>query len=822
MTDKELIGKLDAMVKALQKAKKKTDKTNILLDARKDFGEEADELMAFFRFLLDPSIVTGLSDAKINKKVTVRPDIDVQYLSCGYLYIMGASHNTGSDASIATIQNYLHKNPEYEEFLKRLFTKNLPIGVEAATINKVYGEEIIPVWEVQQGYPIGKVKLKDGIWFSLSQKLNGCFTWDTSILMADGSEKHIVDIQPGDVVQTFDESTRELSTAKVLNKFENGLKPLSEWVRISCDTNCGGTKYRYTAKMTKNHKVFTPSGWIEAGNLQVGDTIYTKDYELSDTQISVLLGIGLGDANVVKDYKYSSITRYVYIKKAADEKYLFNTMSVFDGFIGVTTRKTSGFGKPVTRVNLKTFHNLPSYLSSNKNILRTGYTFTEDIINHLTPLALALFYIDDGCRESCKKDGYERSVNVQPRAQLALHRHPKESAERLSKYLNEKYGITNRIVKYDDHYKDCGYQLEMDVNGTIKFYDLIAKYIPPEMRPSKLSHDWLDVPYEDWTKDFGEYKLVKKTIGKIEQMNEVWKRPARKSLRSYDLEVDGTHTYFANRIAVHNCRGTMYKGELISRQAQKFKGLDHIKNDLLALYDGDASRRDAWVFDGELIYKNPERMSDGEAFRYGTGLLNSDNKDKTGIKFVIFDVIPVVEFDRGKCTIPYKIRRIGLNCLRAEITRKHLENIEIVPMVYEGKDQNVIPKWLDYAVEHDWEGLMLNTDVPYRRARHNGCLKIKRFYTVDLRIIAIEEGQNRLAGTMGALVVDYKGNEIRVGSGFDDATRAAVWANPDNYIGKIVECKYKEVTMDKKTGLESLQFPTFVRFRDDKNEVSYG
>ena len=443
MTDKELIGKLDAMVKALQSTKKKTDKTRILLDARKDFGDEDDELMFFFRFLLDPAIVTGLSDAKINKKVAAKPDLDFGHYSCGCLYLMGKGHNTGSDASIATIQNYLHKNPEYEEFLKRLFTKNLPIGVEAATINKVYGEEIIPVWEVQQGYPIDKVKLKDGIWFSLSQKMNGN-------------------------------------------------------------------------------------------------------------------------------------------------------------------------------------------------------------------------------------------------------------------------------------------------------------------------------------------------------------------------------------------RGTMHRGEIISRQAQKFKGLDHIKNDLLSLYDGDASRRDAWVFDGELIYKNPERMSDGEAFRYGTGLLNSDNKDKTGIKFVIFDVIPVVEFDRGKCTIPYKIRRIGLNCLRAEIARKHLENIEIVPMVYEGKDQNVIPKWLDYAVEHDWEGLMLNTDVPYRRARHNGCLKIKRFYTVDLRIIAIEEGQNRLAGTMGALVVDYKGNELRIGSGFDDATRAAVWENPDDYIGKIVECRYKEVTMDKKTGLESLQFPTFVRFRNDKNEVSYG
>nr|DAG35287.1 MAG TPA: THERMOSTABLE DNA LIGASE [Bacteriophage sp.] len=443
MTDKELIGKLDAMVKALQGTKKKTDKSRILLDARKDFGDEDDELMAFFRFLLDPAIVTGLSDAKINKKVTAKPDIDIQYLSCGYLYIMGTSHNTGSDASIATIQNYLHKNPEYEDFLKRLFTKNLPIGVEAATINKVYSEEIVPVWEVQQGYPIDKVKLKKGIWFSLSQKENGN-------------------------------------------------------------------------------------------------------------------------------------------------------------------------------------------------------------------------------------------------------------------------------------------------------------------------------------------------------------------------------------------RGTLFNGDIISRQGQKFQGLDHIKSDLLALYDGDTELLNTRFFDGELIYKNPEGWPDGAAFRYGTGLLNSDSKDKTGIKFVIFDTDFAKDFVQDKCATPYMVRREYLNELRKKIKDKHLENIEIVPMVYEGTDQSMIPQWLDYAVEQGWEGLMLNTSVPYRRARHNGCLKIKRFYTVDLRITAIEEGQNRLAGTMGALVVDYKGNELRIGSGFDDSTRAAVWENPDDYIGKIVECKYKEVSCDKKTGAESLQFPTFVRFRDDKNEVSYG
>ena len=437
MKDKELIGKLDAMVKELQKEKKKTEKTRILLDARKAFGDEADELMAFFRFLLDPAIVTGLSDAKINKKVAAKPDIDIQYLSCGYLYIMGAGHNTGSDASIATIQNYLHKNPEYEEFLKRLFTKNLPIGVEAATINKVYGEEIIPVWEVQQGYPIDKYKFKKGELIFASRKLNGS-------------------------------------------------------------------------------------------------------------------------------------------------------------------------------------------------------------------------------------------------------------------------------------------------------------------------------------------------------------------------------------------RGTYFKGDIISRQAQKFEGLDHIIKDIEKIIGTD------YAVDGELIRRNIDGLTDGQNFRETISILNSDGNEKSLIKFVIFDIVPIDEFERDACTENYSVRKKRLLDLKNKIQKNGTQNIEVVQMVYEGTDVNDVYDWLDYAVKHDWEGLVVNRQVPYRRTRHNGCLKVKRFYTVDLRITAIEEGQNRLAGTMGALVVDYKGNELRVGSGFDDATRAAVWENPDNYIGKIVEIKYKEKSCDKKTGLESLQFPTFVRFRNDKNEVSYG
>ena len=139
-----------------------------------------------------------------------------------------------------------------------------------------------------------------------------------------------------------------------------------------------------------------------------------------------------------------------------------------------------------------------------------------------------------------------------------------------------------------------------------------------------------------------------------------------------------------------------------------------------------------------------------------------------------------------------------------------------------GTDQSKIPELLEQMVKEDKEGLMVNLDVPYKRKRHNGILKVKRFYTMDLPIIECEEGSGRLSGTLGAFVLDYKGNPVRVGSGFSDEQRASFWSCRKNLYGVLCEVKYKEISSDKSTGAESLQFPIFVSLRTDKSEVSYG
>lgn len=116
---------------------------------------------------------------------------------------------------------------------------------------------------------------------------------------------------------------------------------------------------------------------------------------------------------------------------------------------------------------------------------------------------------------------------------------------------------------------------------------------------------------------------------------------------------------------------------------------------------------------------------------------------------------------------------------------------------------------------------MLNKDAVYKCKRTTDLVKIKRFYTMDLPVIDVLEGEGRLKGTLGALIVQYNNNTVNVGSGFDDETRKLFWSKKESIIGRTVEVKYKEITKDKKTGLESLQFPIFIRLREIGKCVSY-
>lgn len=296
-----------------------------------------------------------------------------------------------------------------------------------------------------------------------------------------------------------------------------------------------------------------------------------------------------------------------------------------------------------------------------------------------------------------------------------------------------------------------------------------------------------------------DVKLVNKTYGEDFIFN--WEIQQAYPIEKYPLK---PNTWITITQKCNGVRATYYRGKIMARSGVEFKGLDHIVNELDAAYSN-------YVLDGELMLKDKTGLTDNEAFRKATGIINSDG-DKSEICMTVFDCLPVADFDSSTPKMRYSQRRR----LMGEL--EDTDNVRVLPVLYQGTDHTQIPILLDKMVAEDKEGLMVNLDVPYKRKRHSGILKVKRFYTMDLRVVSVEEGEGKYVGMLGKVNVEFNGNVVGVGSGFTDEQRIKYWEDKDYLVGKIIEVKYKEVSTDKKTGLESLQFPVFVCEKFDKTE----
>ena len=135
-------------------------------------------------------------------------------------------------------------------------------------------------------------------------------------------------------------------------------------------------------------------------------------------------------------------------------------------------------------------------------------------------------------------------------------------------------------------------------------------------------------------------------------------------------------------------------------------------------------------------------------------------------------------------------------------------------------DEDWIVTTLDKYVSQGSEGLMINLNVPYQFTRTIDLLKVKKMHTFDLEIIGMREGSGEFANSCGALIVDYKGYPVGVGSGISKEERFMFWNNKEQYIGRIIEVQAFEESVDQNGNL-SLRFPVYKRLREEHKEVSY-
>ena len=246
-----------------------------------------------------------------------------------------------------------------------------------------------------------------------------------------------------------------------------------------------------------------------------------------------------------------------------------------------------------------------------------------------------------------------------------------------------------------------------------------------------------------------------------------------------------------------------------TRQGQEVNGLIEFENDFKLIPNNT-------VIDGEVLL-NKQGLHSKDLYRETMKEFRKKG-EKHGLILNAFDILTFDEFKEGKSKTKCKDRKQQLHDL---INNNNLTNIIEVPIRYIGKDENMIIKLLDEAVNNDEEGVMVNlADAVYECKRTTNILKAKLMKSCDLCIVGFEEGEGNFKGTLGATLVEYKNNIVKVGSGYQLEERNSIWANKDKLIGRIMEVQYFEESINSKTGLASLRFPVFKDIREIGKEVS--
>lgn len=250
-----------------------------------------------------------------------------------------------------------------------------------------------------------------------------------------------------------------------------------------------------------------------------------------------------------------------------------------------------------------------------------------------------------------------------------------------------------------------------------------------------------------------------------------------------------------------------------TRAGQKYEGLVDLEDEMSRLMP------DNTCLDGEITLLVRGNLSSKDAYKETMKIVRTKDKEKHGIKMLVFDAMSVSDFKTQTSSMTYIQRRQMLDCMSAFDTTRYFE---LLPILYRGSDTSKITELLEEEVSKGEEGIMINIcDAPYEFKRTNSLLKCKKMQTMDLEIVGFEEGEGRLAGTLGAVLVRYKsGNVVKVGSGFSDEMRKQIWNHQLHYSGKIAEISYFEETTNASGGT-SLRFPIFKDVRYDKTEADY-
>ena len=378
---------------------------------------------------------------------------------------------------------------------------------------------------------INQIREKIGVMF-------GCFHYKTRVVLADGSRMPIGKVVnqrlPVEVL-SYDPRTGIIQPRRVVNWFDNG--KTDRFIQFQVEGGRSG--YRHFAA-TENHLIFTPGGRTRAGALKVGDEVLlsAEDFRLTDDQLQVFLGGGLGDGSIRKVGAHTAMFRVGH--GTAQKDYLRWKQQMLAPFATEIRRTGNGFG--FDTLSMPVLHDLWGELYT-----QGRRAAPASALDRLDVRGLAVWYGDEG--------SFAGSYERWGRGKAVLYNTSLRSDARTRVVATlERLGVGTP--------RDDGRGFWFSSEQTSRLHALIAPYVHPcvdyKLHPSVRGRFGWHAPVV--ADELGARRILRAVSAKIAKR---YIKPQTRSTHRFDIEVEGQHTYLADGVVVHNSPETTTGGRAL-------------------------------------------------------------------------------------------------------------------------------------------------------------------------------------------------------------------------------------------------------------------
>ena len=386
----------------------------------------------------------------------------------------------------------------------------------------------------------------------IQEKLDGCFSGEDCVLLADGSKRKIKDIVKNREeieVLSYNFKTKSVEPKKVIgwNKSKKTYK-LDNWLTIYLS----GVSQKLDGQIpqhniitpTKNHVIFKKDNnniiEVPADQLKNGDIVYTPVYDMYELEKQIVLGGLLGDGSCTYPHNKTSKKGFHCRHSLKQKDYVDYKASFFK-----SSHKTRGYADENSYGKNK-YELTVSCQDGISNIWNICYNnngnkeITMEWLEQLNWLGFSVWYMDDG---SLSKGSKNNSIH------LHTEGYSEKEVDIIVDFYNKK-----QLKCYKCNYRKY-FMINFSTDASEEIWKNIREYICPSMQyklPDRHKGYFNYNIKNDIKNQTRQIVLKEGYIIKIEDGLKTHNYYKAKEVHKYDIEVEDNNNYFCQGILVHN------------------------------------------------------------------------------------------------------------------------------------------------------------------------------------------------------------------------------------------------------------------------------